>query len=318
MPLSLKLPRRNPDAPRPSFRERAAALKASAAKVMSRRKHVPAADPILAAIAASKAATAAFDAIEAELSGCRMTPELLGRENAISGADLKAMRAVWETVPTTPAGRRALVEFARFRLARVTHPDGRVDDPEYWFGLILDAFSAMVDADPSTLTLDPQDARSLAVLRSIEREWGAQIAQYRAEADDISAAADERDRRLLDRKWSLLAAAAALPMGSREAQHAKALALSWSVENDLWRRDKSREQYGDDGRLLVDLMDGLVASPAAAEDPHVALLPALRQAYAWDRAARLVGPRPHRPIRPDRRPQRRLKPPEVRKLLGVE
>ncbi|KMO15132.1 hypothetical protein [Methylobacterium platani] len=36
MPLSLKLPRRNPDAPRPTFRERYAALKGSAAKVIGK------------------------------------------------------------------------------------------------------------------------------------------------------------------------------------------------------------------------------------------------------------------------------------------
>ncbi|TGD93745.1 hypothetical protein, partial [Methylobacterium nonmethylotrophicum] len=38
MPLSLKLPRRNPEAPRPSLRERYAALKGSAAKVMGKEQ----------------------------------------------------------------------------------------------------------------------------------------------------------------------------------------------------------------------------------------------------------------------------------------
>ncbi len=60
---------------------------------------------------------------------------------------MKAQKAVWQTVPTTPDGRRALVEFARFRVARVTHPSGDVDDAGHLLGRILDAFSAMVAAD---------------------------------------------------------------------------------------------------------------------------------------------------------------------------
>lgn len=259
MPLSLKLPRRNPDAPRPSLRERYAALKGSAAKVIGKparfappkpigagepskalaalidahqlaygryliarsdwspdlnalrqaeeeafrallhsplrsdadrvayavavierqagalgdhvatgrdyplsvayrslrfgeyaREVAPetAADPILAAIAASKAASAAFDAFEDSMPGTGLTAEQSDLEGALCAADLDAQKAVWQTAPTTPAGRRALVEFARFRVARLTNPNGEVDDAGYLFGLILDAFAAMV-ADPS-------------------------------------------------------------------------------------------------------------------------------------------------------------------------
>lgn len=109
----------------------------------------PAADPILAAIAASRAASAAFDALEDSTPGTGLTPEQHEREAALCEADMKAQKAVWQTVPTTLAGRRALVEFARFRVARVTQPNGDVDDAGYLLGKILDAFAAMVDADPT-------------------------------------------------------------------------------------------------------------------------------------------------------------------------
>ncbi len=107
----------------------------------------PAADPILAAIAASKAATAAFDAFEAELERYGKTSGWAAREGYLSDADAKAQKAVWQTVPTTPAGRRALVKFARTQVQRRTNPDGDVDDSAWLLGLILDAFAAMV-ADP--------------------------------------------------------------------------------------------------------------------------------------------------------------------------
>lgn len=109
----------------------------------------PAADPILSAIAASKAATAAFDAFEAELERYGKTSGWAVRERHLSDADLKAQKAVWQTVPTTPAGRRAIVEFARTQVRRRTHPDGDVDDSPWLLGLILDAFAAMVDAVPA-------------------------------------------------------------------------------------------------------------------------------------------------------------------------
>ncbi len=262
MSLSLKLPRRNPDAPRPSLRERAAALKASAAKVMGRKpvgitrpaqvgagkpsaalaallavhemaygyalyaeayelpdlaerrqaeeaafrallhtlltsdadraayaaavisrqghsrgddtaaerdhpmavafrnmtfgahawepeemRHLGrevAPDPILAAIAASQAATAAIDAI---VPGTEVTAEQRKREDALCAAEMQAQAAVWQTVPTTAAGRMALVDFARSMVARRTNSEGDVDDSGYLLGRVLDAFSAMVAAD---------------------------------------------------------------------------------------------------------------------------------------------------------------------------
>ena len=106
------------------------------------------ADPILAAIAASKAATAAFDAFEAELERYGKTSGWAAREGYLSDTDLRAQKAVWQTVPTTPAGRRALVEFARTQVQRRTNPNGDVDDSAWLLGRILDAFTAMV-ADPS-------------------------------------------------------------------------------------------------------------------------------------------------------------------------
>ncbi|KMO32902.1 hypothetical protein [Methylobacterium aquaticum] len=107
-----------------------------------------AADPILAAIATSKAATEAFDAFGETTRGVRMTKAQCEQENALNAAELAAQKAVWQTVPTTPAGRRALVDFARTQVQRRTNPDGDVDDSAWLIGLMLNAFAAMV-ADPS-------------------------------------------------------------------------------------------------------------------------------------------------------------------------
>ncbi len=77
----------------------------------------------------------------------RSPPNSAKREDALCAAEMQAQAAVWQTVPTTAAGRMALVDFARSMVARRTNSEGDVDDSGYLLGRVLDAFSAMVAAD---------------------------------------------------------------------------------------------------------------------------------------------------------------------------
>ncbi|BCM88127.1 hypothetical protein [Methylobacterium indicum] len=104
-------------------------------------------DPILAAIAASKAASDALDAFGDRTFGVPLTEEHREQEVALTAAEGKTRAAVWQTVPTTPAGRTALVDFARSMVARFANSEGDTDDAGHLLGRILDAFSAMVAAD---------------------------------------------------------------------------------------------------------------------------------------------------------------------------
>ncbi|SFV06174.1 hypothetical protein SAMN02799631_04366 [Methylobacterium sp. 174MFSha1.1] len=223
-----------------------------------------AADPTLSAIAASKAATAAFDAFEAELERYGKTSGWAAREGYLSDADLTAQKAVWKTVPTTLAGRRALVEYARAQVQRRTHPDGDVDDSAWLLSQILDAFAAMVDTGSAVRSLRSEASDASALIDVLEREWAAEIVGDREDRSDLSAEADARSDARMERRDALMAAAEALPAGSREARHAKALAFAWDASIMLWKADWTRDQYGTDGRLMIDLMDSLTGEPRVA------------------------------------------------------
>ncbi len=56
--------------------------------------------------------------------------------------------------PDNAGGRHALVEFARAQVARRTNSLGAVEDGEWLCGQILDAFAAMVGAEPGALWPD--------------------------------------------------------------------------------------------------------------------------------------------------------------------
>lgn len=147
-------------------------------------------------------------------------------------------------------------------------------------------------AEPSAV-----DPEALALVDAIEQQWAAEIVGDREDREDFSAEADARSDARMERRYALLKAAEALPARSREARYAKALAFTWDGSIQLWIHEQDRDQYGTDGRLMLDLMDSLTgdaSSPASspavaaapiAADPHVALLPALRQAFAWNCAA---------------------------------
>ncbi len=98
---------------------------------------------------------------------------------------------------------------------------------------------------------------------------------------DLSPEADARDSVRLDRKFALLDAAAALPVGGNAAQRAKALALAWDYSVDVWRPKLTREQHKRDGRLVIDLMSSLTGKASTSlatnaqitgpETPHLDL-----------------------------------------------
>lgn len=115
-------------------------------------------DPVLVAIATSHAVEAEMKAFQAT-AATPTTREWRAQENVLSSAQVRAQDAVWRTVPATRAGRRALVDYARFQVELFTGPDGCVDNPEGRIAQILAAFSAAIDAEPVLATQDADEAR---------------------------------------------------------------------------------------------------------------------------------------------------------------
>lgn len=107
---------------------------------------------------------------------------------------------------------------------------------------------------------DPAHARERAegrrLVDAIEREWAALA--HLGTGDDTPEG-DAVVEAALERRHALLDAADALPGTTREARHAKALALVWiqdaQRERGTWRRERS----GTDERLVVDIGAGIVA-----------------------------------------------------------
>ncbi|MBK3400053.1 hypothetical protein [Methylobacterium ajmalii] len=107
MPFALKLPRRNPDAPRPSLRERAAALKVSAAKVMGKPARFTPPKPIGAG-EPSKALAVLIDAHQLAygrylIARSDWTPDL----SALRQAEEEAFRALLHSPLRSDADRVA-------------------------------------------------------------------------------------------------------------------------------------------------------------------------------------------------------------------
>lgn len=115
-------------------------------------------DPVLVAIATSRAVEAEMKTFQVT-AATPTTREWRAQENVLSSAQVRAQDAVWRTVPTTRAGRRALVDYARFQVELFTGPDGCVDNPEGMIGKILTAFSAAIDAEPVLAAQDAHEAR---------------------------------------------------------------------------------------------------------------------------------------------------------------
>jgi hypothetical protein len=122
----------------PAVRERASPPPTSTALVLRREPVVadvaaPAAqmpsDPILAAIDAYRIAETEMKAWDAEyaakgLAACGG----FAREGVLVSAKRKAMEAVFATVPTTAAGRAALVEFAEYQIEQHDTTDGTLQE----------------------------------------------------------------------------------------------------------------------------------------------------------------------------------------------
>lgn len=137
-------------------------------------------DPVLAAIAASRKAQAEMEAFLAETRGrLAMSPSDRARENALSGAQIDTDTAVWRTVPTTQAGRLALVDYARFQARLRTAPDGYIDNAEGLIEEILTAFSAALAAQPAVPAQDADEVQALALMDAIEHA-GAQAGRQGA------------------------------------------------------------------------------------------------------------------------------------------
>lgn len=267
-------------------------------------------DPAFAAIDASRRAEAEMAAFGDEVTG-PMTPKMRAREDALCEAQRRTLAAAWATVPTTHAGRLALVDFARFQIEVHTGPDGRVGSPDDLLEEILDAFSAAIRAEqPETIVTspgapsehEPSNLDALALVAAIEAEWAAQ-----ARVDDAQPAADAEAG--YARRSALLSATDRLPANTCAARHAKALALAWIMYADLWRPGWSRDSYTTDGRLAFDINASLrVAS--TAEHPDAGLLalgPMISElvaasdranalhAEAEERSFDMIGPAPTKP-----------------------
>ena len=118
---------------RPSLKQRAASLRATAARVMSRKPASPSTDPIFAALDRYQAARAAWDAFSDRLKadgweahgGVKVASEKEGR---LSHAWSVLSSEVLGTVPTTEAGRLALADFIETWVADHGNTDGSPQD----------------------------------------------------------------------------------------------------------------------------------------------------------------------------------------------
>lgn len=217
-------------------------------------------DPVLVAIQVSRQAQAEMESFIAET---KAHPTLgladREREGILSAAQIDADQVVWRTVPTTRAGRRALVDYARFQARVRTAPDGYVDDAEGLIEEILTAFSASIAAESEMPAQDPDEAQAHALVGEIERVWAEDTLRSRRDHTDMSDEAEARLDAALVRRDALIAAAERISAGTRAGRHAKALILAWLGYVDSWRAGWVREDYATDGRLAIDIEASLAA-----------------------------------------------------------
>lgn len=130
-------------ADRQSLRDRAADLRASVGALPA-----ASADPVFAAIAASRRTEAEMAAFAPTVEDRRMTSAERAREQAIQRDQQATRAAVWATVPVTAAGRRALVEYARFQ-ARLMYGDTWLTEAQndMIFGDIFLALAVAIEAE---------------------------------------------------------------------------------------------------------------------------------------------------------------------------
>ncbi|MCP1551665.1 MULTISPECIES: hypothetical protein [Methylorubrum] len=117
-------------------------------------------DPILAAIEASKAAHAVRDAWEQRFNGgTKPSAADFAEEEHLNGAQFAAHEAALSTVPTSAAGRLALLEYLRWQMGLFGMADGSPPDAhsEFW----PDAYKALKAA--LAFEADPQAHQSAGV-----------------------------------------------------------------------------------------------------------------------------------------------------------
>jgi hypothetical protein len=152
-------------------------------------------DPARAAIAASRQAEAEMAAFGASAPE-RLTPEPRAREDALSAAQNATRATAWATVPTTRAGRIALVEYARFQIELFRAPDGWVENPEHLLAEILDAFEAAIKAERPECAA-PSTAHPDAALFALGPTIGAIIAAHDAVPSECEEAYEKIDTLLM-------------------------------------------------------------------------------------------------------------------------
>ena len=126
-------------------------------------------------------------------------------------------------------------------------------------------------ARPAGEAPTPSDLDALALVSAIEAEWSnmahSGVLEGRNPENDeaLDAACDRRD--------ALLDAADALPAETREARHAKALAVAWIEWAELWRPGQPRRATTEE-RLVFDIQAGMREAPGDAQptlaQPHIA------------------------------------------------
>lgn len=131
------------------------------------------ADPILAAIAASRQAEAEMVHF-AQMAAGRPLPEVdTAREDAIGKTQRATRKAVWTAVPTTAAGRLALVKYAKFQAALIYGDEWRTEAlSDMIFGDAFLALAAAIEAErsrpePSLVEMIDFASASLEDLRSL-------------------------------------------------------------------------------------------------------------------------------------------------------
>ena len=219
-------------------------------------------DPIHAAIEAMHAADAAYGAWHAEYE--KVGLDAAGgfeAETPLTNEQTRAEKAALATVPTTTAGRAALVTFTDLCIARRGHTDGTAQEGEdtvfHWAYRAL--ASAIRGENPQ---LEAEDAEALALADAIEKLWPEWAALAERDYHDRSDEAEKRCDAMFERRMALIEAAEALPASSsRAVRYAKALAFAWYEHVGLWVHRKPLSDYGLDGRLVLNIEASLTGKP---------------------------------------------------------
>lgn len=217
-------------------------------------------DPVLAAIAASRRAQAEMETFIAETrEHPRLGPADREREGLISTAQIGTDAAVWTTVPTTRAGRAALVDYARFQAQVRTAPDGEIDDAEGFVEEILSAFSAAIAAELVLPKPNEDDAQALALVDAIEHAWAEDIELRQWPYGSADTSTHDRQPVGFLRRDALIDAADRLSAETRAGRHAKLLVLAWFNRIETWRPGFPHDRTTRDGRLMGEIETALTA-----------------------------------------------------------